>query len=76
MMRTTLNLPEDVYELARALATSKRISIGEAVAELIRGGLRPRPQVQEDGTGFPCFSVSSNAAPITLEHTLEIEDEP
>jgi hypothetical protein len=75
MMRTTVNLPDDIYEIARSVATAKRISLGEALAELVRRGLSPHSRIQED-SGFPCFRVSKNAAPITLEQTLDAEDEP
>ena len=74
MMRTTVNLPDDVYEIARSLAAAKRISLGEALAELIRRG-REISRVQRTDSVFPCFAVSERAAPITLEQTLDAEDE-
>lgn len=74
MMRTTLNLPEDVYRAARALAEAKRVSLGEAVAELVRLGIKPSRRA-DSRKAFPCFTVPENAAPITLEQTLEAEDE-
>jgi hypothetical protein len=74
-MRTTLNLPEDVYEIARSLAHLKNISLGEAIADLVRSGLRPSPAGRGQHSIFPQFSVSPQAPPITLEHTLELEDE-
>jgi hypothetical protein len=76
MMRTTVNLPEDVYEVALAMASSKRISLGEAIADLVRRGLEPHDRVDSAEPGFPCFTVSRDAAPITLERTLHAEDEP
>jgi len=76
MMRTTVNLPEDVYEVARSLASAKRISLGEALAQLIRRGLVPEARIVENPQDFPCFSVSRHAAPITLEQTLDAEDQP
>lgn len=75
MMRTTVNLPDDIYEVARSIASAKRISLGEALAELIRRGLEPASK-SDDEPGFPCFSVSKRAAPITLEQTLDVEDQP
>jgi hypothetical protein len=75
MMRTTLNLPDDVYEIARSLAHSKNVSLGEAVAELVRTALRPPTPNRHNRGVFPQFSVSKEAPPITLEHTLELEDE-
>jgi hypothetical protein len=74
MMRTTLNLPDDVYQVARSLAAAKNVSLGDAIAELVRKGLRPDLRVRED-TGFPCFAVPEGAPPITLEQTLAAEDE-
>ena len=75
MMRTTLNLPEDVYEVARSIASAKRISLGEALAELVRRGLEPGSRIESRESGFPYFSVSQDAAPSTLEHTLDAEDD-
>ena len=74
MMRTTLNLPEDVYEISRSLAALKRISLGEAVAELARNGLKPAVQINTRNA-FPSFVLPESAKPITLEHTLAIEDD-
>jgi hypothetical protein len=72
-MRTTLTLPDDVYEIARSLAHSKNISLGDAVADLVRRGLHPPANIKSS-SGFPCFSVPPDAPPITLERTLEAED--
>ncbi len=74
MMRTTVNLPDDLYEVVRSLAANKHISLGEALAELLRRGLHPIPRVESKGS-FPCFVVGEGAPPITLERTLEAEDE-
>jgi hypothetical protein len=75
MMRTTLTLPDDIYEIARSIAGSRGISLGDALAELVRRGLKPSAQI---GTrkAFPCFNVPANAKPITLEQTLAAEDQP
>ena len=74
MMRTTVNLPKDIYEIARSVAAARGISVGDAIAELVRRGLKPSAPIQR-GKGFPCFTVPENAPPITLEQTLEAEDE-
>ena len=74
MMRTTLDLPEDVHRAAKSMATLEGVSLGEAVARLVRRGLRP-PRPTSAGKAFPCFTVSRNAKPITLDETLEAEDE-
>ena len=74
MMRTTVNLPDDIYSAADSLAHLKRISLGDAIAELVRRGLRPDPGVNTE-KAFPCFAVPEDAEPITLEQTLAAEDE-
>ena len=74
MMRTTVNLPSDVYETAASIARASGISLGDAIAELVRRGLRPPAPVQKK-KGFPTFAVPRGARPITLEQTLAAEDE-
>jgi hypothetical protein len=74
MMRTTLNLPDDVSTVVRAVAEAKNLSLGDAVAELIRRGLNSDARIQEDA-GVPHFVVPGDARPITLEETLTAEDE-
>lgn len=73
MMRTTLNLPDDVYRVARSLADGKGILLGEALAELVRSALK-RPIRVNTRKPFPCFMLPPNAQPITLEQTLAAED--
>jgi hypothetical protein len=74
MMRTTLNIPDDIYDVVRSFAESKGVPLGEAVAELVRKGLKPESRLSNRG-GFPSFVVPDSAAPITLEQTLAAEDE-
>jgi len=73
-MRTTVNLPDDVYRAAKSLADAEGTSLGEALAGLVRRGLRPSVAFAE-GAAFPCFALPENAEPITLEQTLAAEDE-
>ena len=73
MMRTTLNLPDEIYEVARSVAAAKRISLGEAIGELVRKGLSPEPRIDAK-SAFPSFARRKGAPPITLEATLEAED--
>jgi hypothetical protein len=73
-MRTTINIPEDVYQAARSVAMVKGVSLGEALAELARRGLNAGVRV-DDTKSFPCFVLSGPVPPITLEQTLAAEDE-
>ena len=65
-MRTTLQLDEDVYRAAKSLAQAEQKSLGEVVSSLARKALAPDPRIRES-SGFPVFSVSPGAAPITNE---------
>ncbi len=72
-MRTTVNLPGDILRVAKSLADLKGISLGDAIAELARAGLKPvRINTK---SAFPSFEIKEGARPITLEQTLEAEDE-
>jgi hypothetical protein len=74
LMRTTVNLPDDVGEVIRSFAEAKGISLGEALAELVRKGLQPRQAASPEGV-FPKFDIPEGTPPITLEQTLAAEDE-
>jgi hypothetical protein len=74
MMRTTVNLPDDVYEAARSVAAVKDISLGDALADLVRQGLRPLMRMEmENGLRIPVLHKDSPM--IALEHTLAVEDD-
>jgi hypothetical protein len=74
MMRTTVNLPDDVYHVARSLAGSKGVSLGDAIAELVRRGLSEPVSIDADKP-FPCFVIPPDSGPITLETTLAVEED-
>jgi hypothetical protein len=73
-MRTTITLPDDVYAAARSIAHQKRISLGAALAELVRRGLNPEPRIDPSGD-LPRILPSPGTPLITLEHTLALEDD-
>ena len=74
MMRTTLNLPDDVLSIAKDLAASKRISLGDAVGELVRRGMSARvPYRLVDG--IPVIDTPPGTPPLTLEQTLEAQED-
>lgn len=73
-MRITVNLPDDVHAIAASLAQTKHVSLGDAIAELVRRGLAPQIKIKTN-KAFPHFALPSNAAPITFGRTLTAEDE-
>ena len=55
-MRTTLNIDDDVLDLARGLAEARQVSIGKAFSDLARRGTQARsPGVSK--SGFFTFNV-------------------
>jgi hypothetical protein len=75
-MRTTLQIDDDVYEAARALAKAEGKSLGQIVSGLARRGLRPRLEPRRRGA-FPVFRVPAGARPLTLDLIRRaLDDEP
>jgi len=77
-MRTTLNVDDDVYEAARALAESERQPIGRVLSRLARRGLAPaRVPATRSGRGFPVVRLPTGSRPVTAEavsRALEEDD--
>ena len=64
-MRITTTIDDDVLAVARALAERKEISLGSALSELARRGLKgSSTETYNDGT---MFTVAADAEPITSE---------
>jgi len=74
MMRTTLSIPDDIYQVIRSFAAARNLSLGDAAAELIRKGLHPESRLESGPGVFPTFRIRPDAEPITLEQTLAAED--
>lgn len=74
LMRTTLTLPDDVYSIAKSVAVGEDVSLGDALAILVRRGLQPAAGI-DTSNGFPMFRVPQGAEPITLERTLALQEE-
>lgn len=67
MMRTTLELDDDLLVTARQIARDRGVSLGRAVSDLARRGLSPSVAILADGVTFPRFDVPPDAPPITSE---------
>ena len=72
-MRVTLDLPDDACEVLLSEASSRQVSPEQVLTELIRGELSGGSHMHFE-SGFPCFSVSRDARPITLDQTLNADD--
>ncbi len=72
-MRTTIDLPDDLHELARQLAHDANRSMSDVVVELIRLGLRQgRREVTTGTRGLPTVAVGR---PVTAEDVRSLDDD-
>lgn len=76
MMRTTIDLPDDLHRLAVSIARDSGRSLSETVAVLMRRALQApvaEDHVVSPVTGLPV--VRLGGGPITTEHVRSLEDE-
>lgn len=73
IVRTTVDLSDDAYYVARAHAAERRISLGKAISELILAPNAPRTtQVAESRSKYPSVRVDR---PLTVERVNELLDD-
>jgi hypothetical protein len=76
MVRTTLDIDQQSYRLAKAVASQRGISLGKVVAEAIRGQFgSAEPQTDTIGRSEAGFPVLSIGRPITSIDVAELDDE-
>ncbi|MFN2324119.1 MAG: DUF6364 family protein [Trueperaceae bacterium] len=75
-MRTTIDLPAELIERAKAIARDTSRSLSEVVADLVRRGLEPSlapPVSRSQRTSLPVVSIGRV---VTSEDVRSLEDEP
>lgn len=75
LVRTTIDLPDELHSQARSLARDSQRSLSEVVADLIRRGLRTHDAAEitrSTMTGLPTLDIGTT---ITTETVRELEDE-
>jgi hypothetical protein len=73
-MRTTLEIDDSVIAAAKAIARDEGVSLGTAISNLARRGLRAGGTTRTSA-GFPVFSAAADADPITLDVVNEHRDD-
>jgi hypothetical protein len=72
LMRTTLNLDDDIFELVTRQAQLRRTSLGRTVSDLVRKGLvAPTPGREIDG--LTVFALPADSPVVTTEDVRRIE---
>jgi hypothetical protein len=74
MPRTTLRLAEDVLRVAKAHAARNRMTIGEAVNDLVRKGAE-RPLVTEDRSGLQVVRLGRRSPKVTGAQVDRLRDD-
>lgn len=74
-MRTTLEIEDDVLEVAKDLARHQCLSLGKAVSLLIRKGIQGPQKKEVHRNGLRIVTRSRNASPVTLEIVNQLRDE-
>jgi hypothetical protein len=76
-MRTTLAIDEDVFNIARQKAQREHMSLGAAVSELMRLGIRNMhmPAVGRPATRSKYAVLPARGETITSEHVYKLMDQ-
>lgn len=73
-MRTTLALDDDLVPHVKAYAESRDLSVGKAVSELVRKGLRA-PLETRIINGFHVVELPAGSPSVSTAHVRKLEEE-
>ncbi|HOC29477.1 MAG TPA: CopG family transcriptional regulator [Treponemataceae bacterium] len=71
-VRTTITLDSDAYRIVKNFAEAKKLSLGNAISELVRKSVAEKHIYGPPD--FPVFAVSEKARPFGLTEVLAEED--
>ena len=74
MPRTTLQLEGDAMKVAKAHATRHRLTLGQAVSELVRQGAE-RPLVTEERSGLRVLRLNRRSPKVTTALVDKLREE-
>ena len=76
LMRTTIDLPDDLHRVAMAIARDQRTTLSEAVAMLLRRAIGVAGDAEVSTSGRTGLKVIRLGRPITNEDVRSLDDEP
>jgi hypothetical protein len=74
MPRTTLTIDDDALKIAKAHASRYRMTLGEAVSELVRQAA-DQPRVADSRNGFALVRLSRRSRKVTAALIVKLSDE-
>ncbi len=74
MLRTTLQLEDDALKVAKVHAARHRLTLGEAVSELVRQGA-DRPLVTDVRNGLRVVNLSRRSPKVTTALVDKLRDD-
>ncbi len=74
-MRTTIDLPADLHEIARSIARDRSQTLSEAVADLLRRGLSRDASLRVEPDPLTGLLVLHGTGPVTSEDVRALEDD-
>lgn len=76
LVRTTLEIDDDVLTAAKELAAHRKITAGKMLSELARQALRPGDLGPAVKNGVPLLPDRPGARPVSSEDVERLLDEP
>jgi len=74
-MRTTLNIDDELLEIAKSFAAHRKKSVGEVISDLAKRGLNAPIGTRRDPvTGLLVFDTPPDAPTITLDDVQRAQD--
>jgi hypothetical protein len=72
LMRTTVDLDEDVLTVAKHLAHERRQSLGRVLSDLARQALQPASPVSVGHSAIPVLPRKPGAQPVTTQTVKDL----
>lgn len=75
-MRTTVDIDDEVLDAVREISRAQRMSLGRALSDLAKRGLRQAGEVRlGDEEGVPVILRDPSFPKVTSEHVYRLQDE-
>jgi hypothetical protein len=75
LMRTTIDIDDDVLLAAKELARKKHATAGRIISDLARSAMTASVSMKKDRHGFPQIASRQSAKPVTMELVNRLRDE-